>query len=383
MLFVNIKFYIYKLIYLYLYLFYINMEANFEHFFQNNFYEIKNLNEDIIDDDLCNYNNLFISGNQENNEIDIPPNLNIFSNNDNLSNLSNSDKNNNNENFNYQNKIIQNYKNINFNSNNNNNIITNINIYNNNCNTNNNINLENLVTSKKNNKKINKINFKYSQIKDIEIEENVKKPLFEIYSNLNDFQKQKKLLMNRISAKKSRLKRKKYISLLEDELKKNKNILEEKKQLENLYLKETSKKENIINKVSNAANTLDILLKKEKEIKNNKNNLINENKIKEYCHLQFEFMKKMFIAKLELLMPLKCKLFAKKYLKLENFEDDDNLNIVLNKVKNNLIILKELYNFEKKDLEENKKSKDIQLYRFFINIKKIILLIQKLEKIYL
>ena len=359
------------------------MEANFEHFFQNNFYEIKNLNEDIIDDDLCNYNNLFISGNQENNEIDIPPNLNIFSNNDNLSNLSNSDKNNNNENFNYQNKIIQNYKNINFNSNNNNNIITNINIYNNNFNTNNNINLENLVTSKKNNKKINKINFKYSQIKDIEIEENVKKPLFEIYSNLNDFQKQKKLLMNRISAKKSRLKRKKYISLLEDELKKNKNILEEKKQLENLYLKETSKKENIINKVSNAANSFDILLQKEKEIKNNKNNLINENKIKEYCHLQFEFMKKMFIAKLELLMPLKCKLFAKKYLKLENFEDDDNLNIVLNKVKNNLIILKELYNFEKKDLEENKKSKDIQLYRFFINIKKIILLIQKLEKIYL
>ncbi len=359
------------------------MEANFEHFFQNNFYEIKNLNEDIIDDDLCNYNNLFISGNQENNEIDIPPNLNIFSNNDNLSNLSNSDKNNNNENFNYQNKIIQNYKNINFNSNNNNNIITNINIYNNNCNTNNNINLENLVTSKKNNKKINKINFKYSQIKDIEIEENVKKPLFEIYSNLNDFQKQKKLLMNRISAKKSRLKRKKYISLLEDELKKNKNILEEKKQLENLYLKETSEKENIINKVSNAANSFDILLKKEKEIKNNKNNLINENKIKEYCHLQVDFMKKMFIAKLELLMPLKCKLFAKKYLKLENFEDDDNLNIVLNKVKNNLIILKELYNFEKKDLEENKKSKDIQLYRFFINIKKIILLIQKLEKIYL
>ena len=359
------------------------MEANFEHFFQNNFYEIKNLNEDIIDDDLCNYNNLFISGNQENNEIDIPPNLNIFSNNDNLSNLSNSDKNNNNENFNYQNKIIQNYKNINFNSNNNNNIITNINIYNNNCNTNNNINLENLVTSKKNNKKINKINFKYSQIKDIEIEENVKKPLFEIYSNLNDFQKQKKLLMNRISAKKSRLKRKKYISLLEDELKKNKNILEEKKQLENLYLKETSKKENIINKVSNAANSFDILLKKEKEIKNNKNNLINENKIKEYCQIQVEFMKKMFIAKLELLMPLKCKLFAKKYLKLENFEDDDNLNIVLNKVKNNLIILKELYNFEKKDLEENKKSKDIQLYRFFINIKKIILLIQKLEKIYL
>ena len=359
------------------------MEANFEHFFQNNFYEIKNLNEDIIDDDLCNYNNLFISGNQENNEIDIPPNLNIFSNNDNLSNLSNSDKNNNNENFNYQNKIIQNYKNINFNSNNNNNIITNINIYNNNCNTNNNINLENLVTSKKNNKKINKINFKYSQIKDIEIEENIKKPLFEIYSNLNDFQKQKKLLMNRISAKKSRLKRKKYISLLEDELKKNKNILEEKKKLENLYLKETSKKENIINKVSNAANSFDILLKKENEIKNNTNNLINENKIKEYCHLQVEFMKKMFIAKLEILMPLKCKLFAKKYLKLENFEEDDNLNIILNKVKNNLIILKELYNFEKKDLEENKKSKDIQLYRFFINIKKIILLIQKLEKIYL
>ena len=360
------------------------MEANFEHFFQNNFYEIKNLNDDIFDDDLCNNNNLFISGNQDNNEIDIPPNLNIFTNNDNLSNLSYSDKNNNNDNNHYQNKYFQNYKNINFNSNNNNNnnIITNINIYNNNCNTNNNITLENIVTSKKNNKKINKINFKYSQIKDIEIEENIKKPLFEIYSNLNDFQKQKKLLMNRISAKKSRLKRKKYISLLEDELKKNKNILEEKKQLENFYLKETCKNENEINKVSNAVNLFDILSKKENEIKNNKNNL-NENKIKEYCNLQINFMKKMFIAKLGILMPLKCKLFAKKYLKLENLEDDDDLNIVLNKVKNNLNILKELYNFEKKDLEENKKSKDIQLYRFFINIKKIIILIQKLEKIYL
>jgi len=362
------------------------MEANFEHFFQNNLYQIKNFNDDdIFDDDLCNNNNLFISGNQENNDIDFSPNLNIFTNNDNLSNLSYSDKNNINESFISQNKFFQNYKNINFNTNtnNNNNIITNINIYNNNCNTNNNITLENIATSKKNNKKINKIKFKYSQIKDIEIEENMKKPLFEIYSNLKDFQKQKKLLMNRISAKKSRLKRKKYISLLEDELKKNKNILEEKKQLENFYLKETCEKENEINKVSNAVNLFDVLSKKENEIKNNKNNLINENIIKEYCNLQFDFIKKMFIAKLGIYMPLKCKLFSKKYLKLENLEDDDDLNIVLDKVKNNINILKELYNFEKKDLEENKKSKDIQLYRFFINIKKIIILIQKLEKIYL
>ena len=358
-------------------------ESNFEFFFQNIFGSLKNLNDDILEDDLCN-NNLFISGNKENNDANILPNLNIFNNNyENLNNISNSDKNNNtnNENFFHQNYIFKNYKNFDLNTNNNNNknnIITNINIFNNNCNTNNNILFD--VTPKK----IKKINYKYSQIKDKEIEEEIKKPLFEIYSNLNDFQKQKKLLMNRISAKKSRLKRKKYISLLEDELQKNKNIIEQKKQLENLYLNATCKKENEINKVSNAVNSFDILLKKEKEIKsNNNNNTDNECKIKEYCYLQNDFLKKMFIIKIGLLMPLKCKLFAKKYLKLENIEIDDNLNVILNKVKNNLNILKELYNFDDKELKENKKSKDIQLYRFFLNIQKLIISFQKLEKIYL
>jgi hypothetical protein len=72
-----------------------------------------------------------------------------------------------------------------------------------------------------------------------------KKNIFETHNeNEKEIQKQKKLLMNRLSAKKSRLKKKVYIKYLEDELEKMKNEIEKKRNFEKFYLPGVSKQEN-------------------------------------------------------------------------------------------------------------------------------------------
>jgi hypothetical protein len=41
-------------------------------------------------------------------------------------------------------------------------------------------------------------------------------------------------------------------------------------------------------------------------------------------------------------MPIKCKLFQNKFLKLQKFENDDSIETVINKINENIEMLKKL-----------------------------------------
>ena len=45
-------------------------------------------------------------------------------------------------------------------------------------------------------------------------------------------------------------------------------------------------------------------------------------------------------------MPIKCKLFQNKFSKLQKFEKDDSIETVINKINENIEMLKKLYDFE-------------------------------------
>ena len=221
---------------------------------------------------------------------------------------------------------------------------------------------------------------------------NSKFPLFNIYSDSKDLIKKKKLLMNRISAKKSRMKKKNYIKNLEEEIIKNKTLVQEKIILEKIYNPNVINKNDHMNiQLNNILTNYDYLLKKEKEIEYNDNDDV----FNEYSNIQKKLLQQIINQELKLSMPIKCKLFAEKYLKLENFEEFDSYNVILNKIEKNISILKELYNFEEN--EDNKKNnknntnivfgkmkkesetKAFQLFNYFLCLKEIIQIIINLN----
>ena len=75
-------------------------------------------------------------------------------------------------------------------------------------------------------------------------------------------------MMNRISAKKSRLKKKVYIKCLEDELKKMKNEIEEKNNFEKNFFQGISKEKNELNHISSIIKIYQKLLNQENIILN-------------------------------------------------------------------------------------------------------------------
>ena len=221
---------------------------------------------------------------------------------------------------------------------------------------------------------------------------NSKFPLFNIYSDSKDLIKKKKLLMNRISAKKSRMKKKNYIKNLEEEIIKNKTLVQEKIILEKIYNPNVINKNDHMNiQLNNILTNYDYLLKKEKEIEYNDNDDV----FNEYSNIQKKLLQQIINQELKLSMPIKCKLFAEKYLKLENFEEFDSYSVILNKIEKNISILKELYNFEEN--EDNKKNnknntnivfgkmnkesetKAFQLFNYFLCLKEIIQIIINLN----
>jgi len=215
---------------------------------------------------------------------------------------------------------------------------------------------------------------------------NIKYPLFNIYSDSKELIKKKKLLMNRISAKKSRMKKKNYIKNLEEEIKKNKSIIQEKIILEKIYNPNIlNKNDNLNIQLNNIIKNYEFLLKKEKEIQYNDNDDV----YNEYSNIQKKFIQQIINQELKIFMPIKCKLFAEKYLKLENFDDFDSYNVILNKIEKNISILKELYNFQENE-EENKnfvfakmkmesEIKAFQLFNYFLCLKEIIQIIINLN----
>jgi len=67
-----------------------------------------------------------------------------------------------------------------------------------------------------------------------------------------------------------------------------------------------------------------------------------------------------------------------KFLKLNKLENNDNFQIIKNKINTNLETIKEIYDINENDTNINKQSKGYQLYDFYKNIS---LLLDKYEKI--
>ena len=178
--------------------------------------------------------------------------------------------------------------------------------------------------------------------------------------------------MNRLSAKKSRLKKKVYIKCLEDELEKMKNEVEQKRNFEKFYLSGISGQENGkgIEIISSDVQRYNILIKQE-------NNLLEKSKndsdsMNEYINLQKQLLHDILIKIIEVSMPIKCKIFQHKYLKLQKFDNDDSLEVIINKINGNIEMLKELYDFDKQ-IKSSKKSKSesmaYQLFNYYDNLK--------------
>ena len=184
------------------------------------------------------------------------------------------------------------------------------------------------------------------------------KKIFETYNeNEKEIQKQKKLMMNRISAKKSRLKKKVYVKCLEDELKKMKNEIEEKNNFEKNFFQGISKEKNELNHISSIIKIYQKLLNQENIILN-KSKSENET-LNDYVYLQKKIVLDFLIKQIQFLIPIKCKIFQNKYLKLKKFELNDSIFDINSKINENLEMLKELYDFEM-PLKNLKKKKMIQ-----------------------
>ena len=209
--------------------------------------------------------------------------------------------------------------------------------------------------------------------------------------------KKRKLIMNRESAKKSRLKKKKYVENLEKEfivlkeelirIKSSKNINNSDKFINDLY------SNNIIENFlkNEKKNNIDLNLnlnKKEKEIfelKREEMNIISNNleknpdKIKSFTNKQKNVLEYLLVKQIDSMTPIKIKNFQNKFLKLETFEIDDNINIIKNKIEKNINTLIELYDIDENNCKNNinknniiinkNKSISYQLYDFYNSLK--------------
>jgi len=140
---------------------------------------------------------------------------------------------------------------------------------------------------------------------------------------------ERRLLMNKLSARKSRQKKKEYVKCLEEELVKLKNEISLNKKLSNHFKEKTHQ--------SNYKFFNDIIAfeKQNKEIykkgEKNQKNLMGELQASKNIILT-----KLLIRQINYSIPLKFQLFEKKYIKLIPLFDDDSISTIISKVNNNL-----------------------------------------------
>ena len=229
-----------------------------------------------------------------------------------------------------------------------------------------------------------------------------------------EIQKEKKKRNNRVSARKSRIKRKLYIEQLEKDHIKLKKELEEIKSKN--YLINNGATLTNPSTLNNANNNNDSSI-----FFNNDNlngNIISINELKEeednimktklhkdinivnsFTAKQRIILEKLLLNQIEIMMPIKVKTFQNKYLKLAQFQKDDNINIIKNKINENIEAIAELYDVEEFDknsegnikngrdeignpdyMKRKTKSMGYQIYIFYKNLKNYV---NEFEKIYL
>ena len=226
-------------------------------------------------------------------------------------------------------------------------------------------------------------------------------------NTVSEAKKQSQKIKNKISARKSRLKKKLYIEELEKQYDLVKNELYEIKQelgiFENnvIHLNENGKivnKNKIKNKYLNGfSNYFKI-----EELKHEENEIINEkikesnniNKIYSFTSKQKIFLEQLLVSQIEIMMPIKVKIFRNKYLKLLTINKDDSISVIKNKIEENLKSIEEVYNVNKYADEYNggtkvqndqnnfmrNKSMPYQIYNFYKNLRNYV---NEFEKIYI
>ena len=143
-------------------------------------------------------------------------------------------------------------------------------------------------------------------------------------------------------------------------------------------------------------NTINIERLKEEEnlIINEKNNeKKNINKINSFTAKQRLILEQLLLNQIEIMMPIKVKIFQNKYLKLLSIDKDDNISVIKNKIKENLKAIEEVYDVNSFKGEDNggskiqqyqhdcikNKSMAHQIYNFYYNLKNYV---NEFEKIY-
>ena len=225
---------------------------------------------------------------------------------------------------------------------------------------------------KENLNKKRKIKFKEIKPEIKEINENKevnnsldKKIIFNSYkiAPVTEKEKLEQKKKNRISARKSRFKKKQYITKLEQEHTLLINQLEEIRQNirfnnnNNINsLKDSkgifsNKNDNFCDNCSKIEN----LKEEENVILNNENmnDKNNSNIIKSYSEKQKKILEKLLINQILIMMPIKIKIFQHKYLKLFTFNEDENINDIKNKIEKNIQTIQELYDINNLNNEDN------------------------------
>lgn len=153
-----------------------------------------------------------------------------------------------------------------------------------------------------------------------------KKTIFTSKKLQHTYQREIKLIQNRMSAKKCRQKKKNYIDNLEKELAQYKQLVEQ-------Y-------QTILSKNQSIEKAFNILAQNEQEALSEKEFTdIQINNIKnEYKNTQSWLQEELFIKFLQSIIPLEYKIFYKKFLKMETVENGDNILIAEKKITKNILM---------------------------------------------
>lgn len=176
-------------------------------------------------------------------------------------------------------------------------------------------------------------------------------PLFQIDEIENSKELGDRLLMNRLSARKSRLKKKQYIKNMEEEIARlknqmvlNQNINVNSNNFFNLNLKEeNSSKKNELFLIK-----INLLEKQEKEVKN-VGQKKSQNIMNQYESFQKTILREMLVKQIHFFIPLRYQIYGEKFIKLIEIYEDDSITVIIKKVEENLEKIKNYMNIVPKN----------------------------------
>lgn len=159
-------------------------------------------------------------------------------------------------------------------------------------------------------------------------------PAVSINENIKNEKELKKHFLNKMSARKSRQKKKEYIKYLEEELVKLKNNSLNNK-INNKFNINYINENEIDDKNKKFFNNI-ILIEKHRKIINKEGQKKKANLMKEYEVLQKILLKEMLIRQINFFIPLKFQIFGEKYIKLLPISEDDSISVIKTKINENL-----------------------------------------------